>query len=125
MSRQKIEITEDIIVKIRQYAALGLTNKQIADAMGFSEATFYNKKAENLEFLEAVNKGKADGIAAMAARLLEQAKNGSTAATIFYLKCHGWKEANALEVTTNRGGSGMADFYKEFNRRVKEAGEQE
>ena len=40
------------------WARDGLTDEQIANNLGISVASFYNYKNENLEFLEALKKGK-------------------------------------------------------------------
>ena len=41
-----------------QYAREGLIDTQIAHNLGISEASFYNYQRDNIEFLEAVTRGK-------------------------------------------------------------------
>lgn len=41
-----------------KYARDGLSNTQIAEKFGISEATFYNWQTKHLEFLEAIKRGK-------------------------------------------------------------------
>ena len=43
---------------VEMWARDGLTDEQIANNLGISVASFYNYKNENLEFLEALKKGK-------------------------------------------------------------------
>lgn len=58
-------------------AAQGLTNEQIASALGISESTLYKNKKENKDFLEALTRGRARGIAVVTNRFFEiiQAKS--------------------------------------------------
>lgn len=59
-------------------AAQGLTNEQIAAALGISESTLYKNKKENKDFVEALTRGRARGIAVVTNRFFEiiQAKDG-------------------------------------------------
>lgn len=91
--------------KIESMAALGMSQRQIAEALGIHEATLCEKKREFTEFGEAINRGKAKGIATVANKLMEKVRGLDTASIIFYLKCHaGWKETGVLELTGKDGG---------------------
>lgn len=72
--------------QVEALAAQGLTEEQIADALGISQQTLILRKKEYSEFAEAIKKGKAKGIAAISNALFQKAKGGDTTAMIFYLK---------------------------------------
>ena len=55
VGRPKFEITEEVMSEVKTLAGQGLTVEQIASCLGISPATFYNRQAENLEFLETVS----------------------------------------------------------------------
>ena len=59
------------IQQAENLAAQGLTNEQIAAAMGFSESTLYKNKKENKDFQEALMRGRARGIAVVTNRFFE------------------------------------------------------
>ena len=121
LGRPPFEITPEVLKQVEDLASLGLTRDQIADYFGIARSTLYKHLAENSDFSDAVKRGQSKGVAIMANRLLEHAKNGSTSAAIFYLKCHGWKEANQLEVSTSQTGAGNADFYKTLGEELEKA----
>lgn len=79
--------------KVEALAAQGLTEEQIAHAMGISQDTLARRKAEYADFREAIKKGKAKGIAQISNALFIKAKNGDTTAQIFFLKARaGWSD---------------------------------
>lgn len=84
--------TEEILVKVRELAALGLMDRDIAYRVGIHPHGFSSKKSEYPELAEAIKEGQAEGIERHAAQLeVHGIKN--LGATIFYLKCKGgWKE---------------------------------
>jgi hypothetical protein len=61
------------------------------DKVGVSRTTFYDYKAKDPEFREAVESVKEIAVDFVESQLFKQIKEGSTAATIFYLKCQGKK----------------------------------
>lgn len=82
-----IEITEDVLTKIHQHASRGLTKEQIAAAMGWSRATIFNKIKKNVDVLDAIKRGQADGLQEVSNALFENAtKHNNITAQIFYLK---------------------------------------
>lgn len=104
--RPLFEITEEILETVESYAARGLNQQQIADALGIHVATLCEKKNQHREFYEAIKRGKAKGIAHVANNLLKNVENANVSAQIFYLKVHaGWKETDILE---HRGKDGDA-----------------
>jgi len=67
----------------------GMTNAQIADALGVSEERFYTEKRENAEIAELIKKGRADGIAQAVGMLQSHIREGDKTSLIFFLKCKG------------------------------------
>jgi len=81
------EITKEVVADIRQFASEGLTKEQIAASMGWSKVTLYKKMKDNVNVLNAIKEGAADGIQKVANALFENAtKHNNTTAQIFYLK---------------------------------------
>lgn len=103
MSKKKTKPRIELDLKqVETLAANGLTQQQIADALGISARTLYNQKKLNADFAEAIKKGKAKGIAIVTNKLMEQAKEGNTTAIIFFLKTQaGWKERQEIDVKSN------------------------
>lgn len=89
--------------KIEELASTGLTIEQVANNLGVSRQTFYNKAKENSEIMESYERGKAKGINAITNALFKKALQGNVSAQIFFLKCiGGWKENTAIEVTNTQ-----------------------
>ena len=56
------KINQDLLEQIEHHAARGLSQKQICDALGFSETWWHAKKAEYSELGESYKKGSASGL---------------------------------------------------------------
>ncbi|MFC1079591.1 antitoxin Xre-like helix-turn-helix domain-containing protein [Pasteurella multocida] len=98
-TKPKIEIDLDTVEKL---SANGLTQQQIADALGISERTLRNRKSNSADFADAIKRGKAKGIAFVTNKLMEQIKSGNTTAMIFFLKSQaGWKEKQEIDLTNS------------------------
>jgi hypothetical protein len=67
-------------------ASRGLTVAQIASCLGISETTLYKKQNEYAEFMDAIKKGRAEGINQVSNALFEKATQGNVTAMIYYLK---------------------------------------
>ena len=81
------------LAKVEQLASQGLTNEQIAHALGISPATLYSHKSKFLEFSEAITRGAAKGVATVTNALYNKAQTGDTTACMFYLKARGgWSD---------------------------------
>ncbi len=88
------------LARVESLAERGLTQHQIAAALGVSGRTVESRIAESSEFSEAVKRGAAKGIAFVANLLMEQAKSGNVTSQIFYLKCRaGWREVQQVDHT--------------------------
>jgi len=95
MARPKAEVD---IEKLSELAELGLSQREIAHHMGFSESKFYELKKEFPEFLETIQKARARRIAnccKVISDALEREKNPKLA--LEYLKMHAdlWRENKA------------------------------
>ncbi len=110
ITKPKIQID---LAKVESLAANGLTQEQIAAALGISESTLTKRKKENTDFTDAIKRGKAKGIALVTNKLMESIKGGNMTAMIFFLKTQaGWKETNVQEHT---GANGTALQPPVFN----------
>ena len=99
--------------QVESLAANGLTQEQIACALGIRESTLTKRKKENTDFTDAIKRGKAKGIALVTNKLMESIKGGNMTGMIFFLKTQaGWKETNVQEHT---GANGTALQPPVFN----------
>ena len=69
------QVTQDLLEQIEHHAAV-FSQKQIYDALGFSETWWHAKKAEYSELSESYKKGSASGLADVTNALYENAING-------------------------------------------------
>jgi predicted transcriptional regulator len=101
ITKPKIQID---LAKVESLAANGLTQEQIAAALGISERTLRSRKGEIADFADAIKRGKAKGIALVTNKLMESIKAGNMTGMIFFLKTQaGWKETNVQEHTGSVG----------------------
>ena len=78
--------TDTVCEQTREMASRGLTVAQIADCLGVSESTLYGKQNEYKEFMDAIIKGRAEGLNKVSNALFEKATQGNVTAMIYYLK---------------------------------------
>jgi len=78
--------TDSVCQEAREMASNGLTVAQIADCLGISESTLYGKQNDYKEFMDAIKKGRAEGIHKVSNALFEKATQGNVTAMIYYLK---------------------------------------
>lgn len=83
MGRKRIKIDPK---KVRELASRGLGPTQIARALGVSWHTIDANRKRSQEFDEAIENGKAEGLAEVTNSLFESANSGNVTAQIFYLK---------------------------------------
>ena len=91
--------TDSACQETREMASNGLTAAQIAHCLGISESTLYAKQGEYKEFMDAIKKGRAEGLNRVSNALFEKATQGNVTAMIYYLKVRdreNWGE-NQLE----------------------------
>lgn len=83
----------------KRLSALGCPHEDIAIRLKISADTL--TKYYQIE----LDEGRIDANSAIAGTLFQQAKNGNTAAAIFWLKTRArWKEVSAHEITGKDGG---------------------
>lgn len=106
------------LAEVERLASLGLTREQIAAALGASASTVYNRLRDDEEFSEAVKRGEALGIGAVASKLMDQINEGNTTAMIFYLKSRaGWRESSEIRVEANTPGFAWSAKSPAFPKR--------
>jgi len=86
MGRPKWIPDAEICARASEMASRGLTVAQIADCLGVSESTMYNKQEEYLEFMDSIKRGRSKGMDEITNALFEKAKAGDNTSMIFYLK---------------------------------------
>ena len=86
MSRPLWNPTPTDCDKARKMASRGLTVAQIASCLGISETTLYKKQNEYAEFMDAIKRGRAEGINQVSNALFEKATQGNVTAMMYYLK---------------------------------------
>lgn len=79
------EITSEVLDKIETLASQGMAQYQIAECLGISNTTFFDKKATDASFFAAYKKGQARGLEIVTAALLKNIEIGKEASTFFYL----------------------------------------
>jgi len=77
---------EEICNQAAEMASRGLTVSQIADCLGISERTVYDKQNQYPQFLQAIKRGRSSGMDKITNKLFEKAMEGDNTAIIFYLK---------------------------------------
>jgi transcriptional regulator with XRE-family HTH domain len=94
-TKPRIEIN---LERVTELASRGLSQEQIAAALGIGARTLQSRKAESADFAAAIEKGRAEGIEEVANALFTNAKNGNVTAQIFFLKAQAkWKDKPELE----------------------------
>jgi len=107
ITKPKIKID---LAKVESLAANGLTQEQIALALGISETTLYANKRENADLADAIKRGQAKGVAVVTNKLMESIKGGNMTGMIFFLKCRaGWKETQVIEANVTIHLSALMD----------------
>ena len=109
MGRRPKKLTDEQKVQVEALAAC-LSQEQIADYFGIVRNTFAAMIERDPEISARYKKGKAQAIESVAQGLLQKARSGDTASSIFYLKTQaGWRETNALELSGPGGGPMRAE----------------
>jgi len=78
--------TPEACEQAREMASRGLTVAQIADCLGLGERTVYEKQKDYPQFMQAIKKGRAEGLNSVSNALFEKATQGNVTAMIYYLK---------------------------------------
>ena len=89
-------------------ARIGLSEAQVAQALGISQSTMTRRKQSDAEFDKALKDGQQAGITAVTSALFNGATNAdkpSTSAQIFYLKNRArWSDRQEMDIS---GGIGI------------------
>ena len=85
-------INQELLEQVESLAARGLSQKQVCEALGFSQSWWHAKKSESEELEECYKRGAALGLADVSNALYESAMSGTPVAQIFYLKNRAPKE---------------------------------
>ena len=100
---KKIDLEE-----LYSLAKIGLSEAQVAQALGISQSTMTRRKQSDAEFDKALKDGQQSGITAVTSALFNGATNAdkpSTSAQIFYLKNRArWTDRSDVEIS---GGVGV------------------
>lgn len=99
--------------EVENLASQGLTEAQIADALGIHRVTLIERKKDYSDFADAIKRGKARGIATVTNSLMQQIMEGNTAAAIFYLKARaGWSDKPEEKETTADKARAIVDAIR-------------
>ncbi|WRQ11927.1 hypothetical protein vBSlqSZDD2_16 [Serratia phage vB_SlqS_ZDD2] len=101
----RVEFTPEVIAAIQEMASKGLTDSQIAEAMGIARSTFVKKKQLIPGVAEALSKGRAVGIEKVASALFKKATSGDTTAIMFFLRCRdgqNWNDKREIDVNLGK-----------------------
>ena len=86
--------TEDTRKMVKNLSAVGIRFEDIASKLDITDDTLRKHYRKELD------EGRIDANASIGTTLFQQAKNGNTAAAIFWLKTRAqWRETDRLEVT--------------------------
>jgi len=103
------KVTKENQDTAKRLSALGVTHEDIALRLKISADTLTKYYQEQLD------EGRIDANSAIAGTLFQQAKNGNTAAAIFWLKTRArWKETNSHEVTGANGAALLEGIQVSF-----------
>lgn len=85
--------------KVEQYAGLGMSQENIARALGCSERTIRNRLKDDAAFAEAYARGLAKREVKVASMLAQRCNDGDVSAIKFWLQsCAGWSERQKIEL---------------------------
>ena len=102
VGRPRFEVTEEVLANTRRFMAQGLTKEQCAAALGISRSKFFEIQEQNVDFLDAIKGGEAEGVQQVTNALYEKATiDRDNTAMIFYLKNRaGWVDKQEHKVAT-------------------------
>ena len=86
MGRPKWIPDQGVCSAAQALASQGLTVSQIALCLGINERTVYGRQSEFPQFMQAIKKGRAQGIEKVSNALFNKALQGNVTAMIYYLK---------------------------------------
>ena len=101
VGRPKFEVTPEVLENTRRFMAQGLTKEQCAASLGISRSKFFESQEQNVDFLDAIKSGEAEGIQQVTNALYEKATiDRDNTAMIFFLKNRaGWVDKKEVATT--------------------------
>lgn len=104
VGRPKFEVTEEVLQRTERAMAQGLTKEQCAAALGISRSKFFEIQEQNVDFLDAIKSGEAEGIQQVTNALYEKATvDRDNTAMIFFLKNRaGWVDKKEVATTVEQ-----------------------
>lgn len=101
-------------------ASRGLNYSQIAQALGIDRGTLAKRREDDQQIQQAIKRGRAQGLAYVAGRLMKKIDEADLGAIIFYLKTQGgWKETQRIEsdaVVRQEIPEGLDAIYAKLRR---------
>ena len=104
VGRPKFEVTDEVLENTRRFMAQGLTKEQCAASLGISRSKFFEIQEQNVDFLDAIKGGEAEGVQQVTNALYEKATiDRDNTAMIFYLKNRaGWVDKKEVATTVEQ-----------------------
>ena len=104
VGRPKFEVTPEVLENARRFMAQGLTKEQCAASLGISRSKFFEIQEQNVDFLDAIKSGEAEGIQQVTNALYEKATvDRDNTAMIFFLKNRaGWVDKKEVATTVEQ-----------------------
>ena len=104
--------------KVRRLAAQGLSQKQISRSLGVSWNTLNRNRKRSKDFNAAYEQGVAEGLSNVTNSLYEQALEGNTTASIFFLKNRDENRGRDRVETTHDHQLSLSNVIDSAKRRV-------
>ena len=104
VGRPKFEVTPEVLENTKRFMAQGLTKEQCAASLGISRSKFFEIQEQNVDFLDAIKSGEAEGIQQVTNALYEKATvDRDNTAMIFFLKNRaGWVDKKEVATTVEQ-----------------------
>ena len=104
VGRPKFEVTDEVLNNTKRFMAQGLTKEQCAASLGISRSKFFEIQEQNVDFLDAIKSGEAEGIQQVTNALYEKATvDRDNTAMIFFLKNRaGWVDKKEVATTVEQ-----------------------
>ena len=86
MARPKFDINDQVLKQIKFFASCGMNDTYIARCLGIDRKTLYRRKRDEKAVTDAIDQGRALGIAQKAKNMSQLADGGNFAANKFLLE---------------------------------------
>jgi hypothetical protein len=97
--KERLTVDEKMLNDVYTLAGRGMTQEQIAQYFGLSNAGWYKYCKRHPALKDSVSKGQAQTLSYVCGKLFEMIKAGNVTATIFYLKTRGGFSEKAFEAS--------------------------